>query len=115
VERAAATLSALGFGVAVDDLGAGYAGLVSFLQLRPSVAKLDMELVRSVDLDVRRRLVIQAIVKLCRELSVDVIVEGVETRGERDALLQLGCDLMQGYFFALPTPDFEPVPPGRFD
>lgn len=115
VERAAATLSALGFGVAVDDLGAGYAGLVSFLQLRPSVAKLDMELVRSVDLDVRRRLVIQAIVKLCRELSVDVIVEGVETRGERDALLQLGCDLMQGYFFALPTPEFEPVPPGRFD
>lgn len=115
VERAAATLSALGFGVAVDDLGAGYAGLVSFLQLRPSVAKLDMELVRSVDLDVRRRLVIQAIVKLCRELSVDVIVEGVETRGERDALLQLGCDLMQGYFFACPTPDFEPVPPSRFD
>jgi EAL domain-containing protein (putative c-di-GMP-specific phosphodiesterase class I) len=115
VERAAAVLSSLGFGVAVDDLGAGYAGLVSFLQLHPTVAKLDMELVRSVDLDVRRRVVIQAIVKLCRELQVDVIVEGVETRGEHDALLALGCDLMQGYFFALPTPDFAPVPVGRFE
>lgn len=115
VERAAAVLSSLGFGVAVDDLGAGYAGLVSFLQLHPTVAKLDMELVRSVALDVRRRVVIQAIVKLCRELQVDVIVEGVETRGERDALLALGCDLMQGYFFALPTPDFAPVPVGRFE
>ncbi len=114
VERALLTLRALGYGVAVDDLGAGYAGLLSLLHLRPDVVKLDMQLIRDVHQDSRRQKLVRMVLTGCRELAVDVIVEGVETRQERDALMGLGCDLMQGYFFGYPHPEFLTVPPERY-
>lgn len=114
VERALVTLRTLGYGVAVDDLGAGYAGLLSLLHLRPDVVKLDMQLIRDVHQDPRRQKLVRMVLTGCRELAVDVIVEGVETRQERDALVGLGCDLMQGYFFGRPHPDFLSVPPERY-
>ena len=94
----------LGFSLAVDDLGAGYAGLSSFSILEPEFVKLDMSLVPW-----RRRLeaktvVIRSLLSLCeRELSMYVVCEGVETEAERDTLVELGCDLLQGYFFARPS------------
>ncbi len=106
LEGHAAALRRLGYGVAIDDLGAGYAGLLSFLQLRPTVAKLDMGLIRNIHNDPRRQAVTQSMVQLCRELSVEVIVEGIETIEERDVLRELGCDLMQGFLFSRPQPDF---------
>lgn len=114
VERALFTLRTLGYGVAVDDLGAGYAGLLSLLHLRPDVVKLDMQLIRDVHQDSRRQKLVRMVLTGCRELAVDVIVEGVETRQERDALMSLGCDLMQGYFFGHPHPEFLTVPPERY-
>ena len=114
VERVLVNLRALGYGVAVDDLGAGYAGLLSLLHLRPDVVKLDMQLIRDVDQDSRRQKLVRMVLSGCRDLAVDVIVEGVETREERDALTALGCDLMQGYFFGYPRPEFCQVPPDRF-
>jgi EAL domain-containing protein (putative c-di-GMP-specific phosphodiesterase class I)/CheY-like chemotaxis protein len=114
VERALVTLRALGYGVAVDDLGAGYAGLLSLLHLRPDVVKLDMQLIRDVHQDPRRQKLVRMVLTGCRELAVDVIVEGIETRQERDALAELGCDLMQGYFFGSPAPAFLTVAPDRF-
>jgi EAL domain-containing protein (putative c-di-GMP-specific phosphodiesterase class I) len=53
-------------------------------------------------------------VQLCRELRVDVIVEGIETIEERNMLRDLGCDLMQGFLFAIPAPQFELIPPERW-
>ena len=108
VERALLALRTLGYGVAVDDLGAGYAGLLSLLHLRPDVVKLDMQLIRDVDQDPRRQKLVRMVLTGCRELAVDVIVEGVETSKERDALTLLGCDLMQGFLLsaALPFPEF---------
>ncbi|HMU38502.1 MAG TPA: EAL domain-containing protein [Pseudomonadota bacterium] len=100
------SLRDVGFGVAIDDLGAGYAGLLSFLHLRPTVAKLDMGLIRNIDKDTRRQAVTQSLLQLCRELDVEVIVEGIETAEERDILAQLGCDLMQGFLFCKPQPEF---------
>lgn len=114
VERALMTLRTLGYGVAVDDLGAGYAGLLSLLHLRPDVVKLDMQLIRDVDQDSRRQKLVRMVLTGCRELAVDVIVEGVETSKERDALSQLGCDLMQGYFYGHPRPEFLSVPTERY-
>lgn len=91
-----------GYRVAVDDLGAGYAGLSSFAHLTPSVAKLDMSLVRQIqDHPVKQRLV-AGMVQLCSEMGTQVVVEGVETEAEREALLACGCDLMQGFLFARP-------------
>jgi EAL domain-containing protein (putative c-di-GMP-specific phosphodiesterase class I)/CheY-like chemotaxis protein len=97
----------LGFRIAVDDLGAGYAGLASFSQLDPEFVKLDMSLVRDVHLNVKKRSVVRALLDLCRhELGVQVICEGVELIEERDALSAAGSDLMQGYLFARPQRGF---------
>jgi EAL domain-containing protein (putative c-di-GMP-specific phosphodiesterase class I)/CheY-like chemotaxis protein len=101
-----AELRGLGYRIAVDDVGAGYAGLTSVAQLEPEVMKIDMSLVRDVDVSATKQKLIGAMVNLCNEMQVLVITEGVETRLERDAVQRLGCDLMQGYLFAKPDKPF---------
>ncbi len=105
----AAELRRSGFRLAIDDLGAGYAGLSSVTLLEPAIIKVDMSLVRGIDRDPKRQSVLRSIVGLCNELKVLVVAEGVETIGERDQLVDLGCDLLQGYLFAKPGRGF-PVP-----
>ncbi len=102
-------LRTLGFQIAVDDLGAGYAGLTSFTQIDPQIAKLDMSLVRGIDTDSRRQSIARSMKRLCDELGVLVVAEGVETAAERDKLAEVGCDLLQGYLFAKPDRGF-PAP-----
>ncbi|HEX6243251.1 MAG TPA: EAL domain-containing protein, partial [Polyangiales bacterium] len=103
-------LRSLGFRVAVDDLGAGYAGLASFSQLNPEFVKLDMSLVRGIHLNPNKRSVVRAMVGLCHEeLGIQVISEGVELPEEREALERTGCTLMQGYLFAKPSRGFVAV------
>lgn len=112
VEDAAARIAALrrlGYRIAVDDLGAGYAGLSTFALLEPDVAKLDMSLVRDVDVTPRKQSIVRSVLALCRELGVATITEGVETTAERATLTGLGCDLLQGYLFARPERGF-PAP-----
>lgn len=106
-----ADLRTIGFSIAVDDLGAGYAGLTSLAQLEPDVAKLDMALVRDIDKSPTKQRLVRSFAQLCAELDIVLITEGVETEAERDALAAVGCDLMQGYLFAkpglpFPTPSF---------
>lgn len=96
-------LRELGFRIAVDDLGAGYSGLTSLMELHPDVVKLDMALVRGVDQDVTRNRIISSMTTLCHELGVLVVAEGVETEDEHVALVELGCDLLQGYRFGRPV------------
>lgn len=102
-------LRALGYRIAVDDLGAGYAGLSTFANLEPEVVKIDMSLVRDVETTRTKRTLVASLTGVCRDLGMKVVAEGVETAGERDALTELGCDLLQGYFFARPAADFPPV------
>jgi EAL domain-containing protein (putative c-di-GMP-specific phosphodiesterase class I) len=99
-------LRSLGYRIAVDDLGAGYAGLSSFAQLEPEFVKLDMSLVRTVNESPVRQKVIRSITSMCADLGIKVVAEGVETLEERDSLVDLGCDLLQGYRFAKPGPPF---------
>jgi len=93
----------MGFRVAIDDLGAGYAGLTSLARLEPEVVKLDMSLVRGLHAHPTRRRLVESIAGVCRQLGMKVVSEGVETVEERDALMGLGCDLAQGYYFARPA------------
>jgi EAL domain-containing protein (putative c-di-GMP-specific phosphodiesterase class I) len=102
-------LRGLGFRLAVDDLGAGYAGLSSFAQVHPDAVKLDMSLVRGLDRDGTKQKLVRSMSDLCRDLHMIVIGEGVETPSERDALAAMGCDLHQGYLFARPGPTFPTV------
>jgi EAL domain-containing protein (putative c-di-GMP-specific phosphodiesterase class I) len=102
----AASLRKLGFQIAVDDLGAGYAALGALASLEPEIVKLDMSLVRDLERHATKRRVVGAMATLVRELGGRVVAEGVETTAERDAVLECGVDLMQGWLFAKPTKEF---------
>ena len=95
-------LRALGFRLALDDLGAGYAGLTSFTQLEPEFVKLDISLVRDVHENPIKRKIIRSMVHLCHDMGKQIVAEGVEAVAERDVLTELGCDLLQGHLFAKP-------------
>ncbi|MFL5378581.1 MAG: EAL domain-containing protein [Myxococcales bacterium] len=99
-------LKKMGYRIAVDDLGAGYAGLTSFTQLEPHIVKLDMSLIRGVHEEPTKRKLISSIVDLCEDLGISVVAEGVETLHERDALEKIGCPLLQGYLFGKPDKPF---------
>ncbi|HJZ86218.1 MAG TPA: EAL domain-containing protein [Polyangia bacterium] len=109
VEERVARLRALGYRIAIDDLGAGYAGLASFVQLQPDVVKLDMALVRDVDQKPAQQKLVRSLTALARELHIEVITEGIETEQELRTLLGLGCDLLQGYRFARPGAPFPDI------
>jgi len=109
VRERAARLRKLGFRIAVDDLGAGYAGLTSFANLEPEVVKIDMGLVRGVHGEVTKQRLIRTLVGLCKEMGIQIVAEGVERAEERDMLISLGCDLLQGYLFARPDRPFPQV------
>jgi EAL domain-containing protein (putative c-di-GMP-specific phosphodiesterase class I) len=104
-----ADLRALGFRIAIDDLGAGYASLTAFAQVQPEVVKLDRALVHDVHLDPMKRLLVDTLVTMSQKLGLQVVAEGIETVEERTALSELGCDLMQGYLFAGPDRAFLPL------
>ncbi len=103
------TLRELGYRFAIDDLGAGCAGVATLAQLEPDIAKLDISLIRRVDGDSVKQALIASMLESCREMGIAAICEGVETERERDTLLRLGADLMQGYLFARPGPPFPTV------
>ena len=98
-----ARLRHLGFRIAVDDIGAGYSSLSSFTELTPELVKLDMSMVRDVHKSALKQRTVRALCELCHEIGTIVVGEGVETREERDALVHLGCDLLQGYLVGRPS------------
>ena len=96
-------LRELGFRIALDDLGAGYAGLTSFAALEPDLVKLDMALIRNADSEPIKRKLIGSIAGLCKELGILVVAEGVETQAEHDVVVDLGCDFIQGFLLGKPS------------
>ena len=92
-----------GFKTAIDDFGAGYSGLNLLADFQPDLIKLDMALIRDVDKDRVRQVIVRGIVTICEQLGVTVIAEGIESAGERDFLSDCGIYLMQGYWFARPA------------
>ncbi|MDZ7706771.1 MAG: EAL domain-containing protein [Trueperaceae bacterium] len=97
-----------GFTTAIDDFGAGYAGLSLLADFQPDLVKLDMHLVRDIDTDPTKRAIVGGLLGTCKALGIDVIAEGVETRDEARALREMGVHLFQGYYFA--RPGFETLP-----
>lgn len=97
-----------GFTTAIDDFGAGHSGLNLLADFQPDIVKLDMALTRGVDTDRVRRAIVSGIVRLCEELEIRVIAEGIETATECLALQDEGISLFQGYLFA--RPGFESLP-----
>ena len=96
------------FTTAIDDFGAGYAGLNLLADWQPDIIKLDMSLTRGIDSDRVRRALVTGIISICKVLSIRVIAEGVETIEEYVTLANEGVTLFQGFLFA--RPGFESLP-----
>ncbi len=93
----------MGFATALDDLGAGYAGLSLLAAIQPDIVKIDMQLVRDVDTNAAKRTIVRHVVLMCAEMGIQVIGEGIETLAELRALQPLGVRYFQGYLFAKPS------------
>lgn len=94
---------ARGFTTAIDDFGAGYAGLGLLADLRPDILKLDMALIRGIDGSAARQAIVAGVVQIAAALDVRCIAEGVETAAELRTLRGLGISLYQGYLLARPV------------
>ncbi len=91
-----------GLKIAIDDFGAGYAGLDLLAEFQPDILKLDMALVRDIDSRPASRAIVRAVASMCRDLGVELVAEGVERVGELSTLRDLGVELFQGYLLAKP-------------
>ncbi len=92
-----------GFKTAIDDFGAGYAGLSLLADFEPDLIKLDMALIRNIHQDRTRRAIITGTLQTCASLGITVIAEGVEVDEEVAVLRDMGLRLFQGYRFARPA------------
>ena len=91
-----------GFGVAIDDMGAGYSSLQALVEVEPDYLKFDISLVRNIDRNLIKRSLLETLVDLSQKIGAQVIAEGIEAQAELEALLDLGVVLGQGRFFTAP-------------
>ncbi len=103
VQRIVSEYRKQGFATALDDFGAGYAGLNLLASFQPDFIKLDMELIRGIATSLARQTIVAGVVTIARQLNIAVIAEGVETVAELGTLRASGIHLFQGYLFAQPA------------
>lgn len=96
------TYRRMGFATALDDFGAGHAGLSLLARLQTDIIKLDMELIRGIDASLPRRMIVEGLIAMFERMKITVVAEGIETIGEYEALRAIGVRYMQGYLLARP-------------
>jgi EAL domain-containing protein (putative c-di-GMP-specific phosphodiesterase class I) len=99
-----------GFTTAIDDFGAGYAGLNLLADLRPDMLKLDMGLIRGIDGCHARQEIVAGVTRVAGALGMECIAEGIETAAELDTLRAIGIRLYQGFYIAKPEVEALPLP-----
>jgi EAL domain-containing protein (putative c-di-GMP-specific phosphodiesterase class I) len=97
-------LRKLGVRLSIDDFGTGYSSLSYLHRLPVDTIKLDRSFVQSIDTDDLAHRLVHAMIGVANGLGLNVVAEGVETEGQREALLTAGCSLMQGFLFSRPQP-----------
>lgn len=95
-------ISSLGGEIALDDFGAGYNTEITLLALKPDYIKLDMALIRNINQDESRRMIVENVVRYAKNSGIKCIAEGIETIAELNTVVRLGVDYVQGYFLGSP-------------
>jgi EAL domain-containing protein (putative c-di-GMP-specific phosphodiesterase class I) len=93
----------MGFRTALDDFGAGFAGLGLLAKFQPDIVKMDMHLMRGIDSDPVRRAILRGMLRILADLGITPVCEGIETEAECRTLLDMGVELMQGYLLGRPS------------
>ncbi|MBH0026515.1 MULTISPECIES: EAL domain-containing protein [unclassified Pseudoalteromonas] len=112
IKRVVDYYQSLGFKTATDDFGAGYSGLNLLADFQTDIIKLDMALIRDINNDKKRQLIVTHCLNMFRDLNITPLAEGIETVEEYIWLKNAGVELMQGYLFAKPS--FENLPEVNF-
>ncbi|MEG0346390.1 MAG: EAL domain-containing protein, partial [Erysipelotrichaceae bacterium] len=94
---------------AIDDYGSGYNNESILLNLNPSYIKIDMEIIRNIQMDVKRQDLFRNLLSYAHSRDIKVIGEGVETLEEMTYLIKNGVDLLQGFYLGYPKLDPEPI------
>ncbi|HOW35181.1 MAG TPA: EAL domain-containing protein [Candidatus Omnitrophota bacterium] len=102
-----AGLKRLGLGVAVDDVGSGFASLDTIAELKPDFVKIDIMLVRDIHMDYLKQNIAEAVIFFCKKSGIFTIAEGIEKVEELLKVTGLGVDALQGYFLARPAPEID--------
>lgn len=92
----------LGIGIEIDDFGSGHASIVGLLRLGPDRLKIDRQLIMPIVKSQKQRDLVRSIIEIGKSLGIKIVAEGVETLEHVNILRDLGCDVLQGYFFAEP-------------
>jgi diguanylate cyclase (GGDEF)-like protein/PAS domain S-box-containing protein len=96
-------LQDLGVTLVMDDFGTGYSSITNLKSFPFDILKMDRSIVEGMDRDLANRAIVSASIDLAHALGLDVVAEGVETAGELDKLLSMGCDVAQGYYWLRPS------------
>jgi EAL domain-containing protein (putative c-di-GMP-specific phosphodiesterase class I) len=113
LQRRVRALRRIGFGFAVDDAGAGYASFALIAALRPTIIKIDRDVVHGISRNDAKQALVEAFVSFGRRIGAHLLAEGIERRADLAALTELGVELGQGYLLGRPAA--EPLPPRRVD
>lgn len=96
------TYRRMGFSTAMDDFGAGHAGIALLSRFQTDIVKLDMALIRDLNASMPRRTIVEGLVRMFERMSIAVVAEGIETLSEYETLCSIGVRYMQGYLLARP-------------
>ncbi|MCR4837354.1 MAG: EAL domain-containing protein [Eubacterium sp.] len=96
-----------GFRIEMDDFGSGYSSLNMLTTIPIDVLKMDMKFIRNMQRDEKSQKLVELVIDIARFLQVPVVAEGVETEEQLKLLAQMGCDIIQGYYFSRPVPPEE--------
>lgn len=97
-------LHKFGFDFEIDDFGSGYSSLSLLKDMPADILKIDMEFLHETENEQRSKKILESVISLAHELNMQVITEGVESENQVEFLLELGCDIFQGYYYSKPLP-----------
>lgn len=94
----------LGFVVSMDDFGVGYSSFYMLKNIKIDILKIDKSFSDEVIEDKRGRIILESIIDMAKKLAIKTVAEGIETKEQVEYLKQIGCDMIQGYYFEKPIP-----------